>query len=209
VSQSQNTFVVECFIDELAHLARIEPLRYRLGLLGSHPRLAAVLRLAAERAGWGSPLPPGRGRGVAICTYGSTCVAQIAEVALIEDRLRVERVTCAIDCGIVINPLGVEAQIEGGIGWGLSAALAQRITFRDGRAEQSGFSDFPVLRMADMPRVDVHIARSQEEPGGVGEPGVSPIAPAVANALFAAAGQRVRRLPLSEALPLASRRTGQ
>ncbi len=202
VGASYNAFVVESFVDELAHAAGTDPVAYRRALLGRSPRHAGVLELAAQKAGWGQPLPPGRGRGVAVAfSYGSWA-AEVAEVSVDGDgRVRVHRVVCAVDCGLAINPDQVAAQMEGGIVWGLTAALRGEITIRDGRVQQSNFHDYPMLRIEEMPAVEVHIVPSAEAPGGVGEPGVPPLAPAVANAVFAATGRRVRRLPIrAEAL---------
>ncbi|HEX9756141.1 MAG TPA: molybdopterin cofactor-binding domain-containing protein, partial [Gemmatimonadales bacterium] len=198
VGNTHNAFVVECFVDELAEAAGQDPVAFRRSLLGNAPRHRAVLDLAAERAGWGAPLPAGRGRGVAVhASFGSFC-AQVAEVSVEAGQVRVHRVVCAFDCGIVLNPDTVAAQLEGGIAFGLGAALKGRITLGRGRVVQSTFQDYPVLRMDEMPVVETHLVRSDAEPGGVGEPGVPPIAPAVANAVFAVTGNRVRRLPLSQ-----------
>jgi isoquinoline 1-oxidoreductase beta subunit len=155
-----------------------------------------VLNLAADKAGWGSPLPPGRARGVAVHESFGSHVAQVAEVSLENGRIRVHRVVCAIDCGIAVNPATIEAQMESGIAFGLGAALESAITFKDGRVQQSNFDDYRVLRLPDMPKVEVHIVPSRERPGGVGEPGTPPIAPAVANAVAALTGRRLRELPL-------------
>ena len=198
VGHSSNIFVVESFIDELAAAAKADAYQYRRSLMETRPRLRAVLDLAAEKAGWGSALPPGHGRGIGLVEKDDSCCAQVAEVSVNpEGVLSVHRVVCAIDCGTVVNPDGVRAQIEGGIMFGLSLALGEAITIRRGRVEQSNFHDYPVMRIGAAPKVEVHIVSSQEAPGGVGEPGVPPIAPAVANAIFAATGQRVRSLPFS------------
>jgi isoquinoline 1-oxidoreductase beta subunit len=155
------------------------------------------LERAAQKAGWGTPLPSGRARGIALHESFGSFVAQVAEVSLDPPgKVRVHRVVCAVDCGRVVNPNTVEAQMESGIVYGLSAALYGAITFKDGRVEQSNFNNYPVLRMNEMPNVEVYIMPSQEQPGGVGEPGVPPIAPAVTNALFAITGKRIRRLPI-------------
>jgi isoquinoline 1-oxidoreductase beta subunit len=197
VGASQNAFITESFVDELAHAAGKDPYEYRRGLLGRSPRHRGVLELAAARAGWDAPPPPGRHRGIAVAfSYGSWA-AEVAEVSVAEDgTVRVHRVVCAIDCGLAVNPDQVRAQMEGGIVWGLTAALRGRITLADGRVEQSNFHDYPMLRLYEMPVVEVHIVPSAEAPGGVGEPAVPPLAPAVTNAVFAATGRRIRRLPI-------------
>ncbi|MGC2062364.1 MAG: xanthine dehydrogenase family protein molybdopterin-binding subunit [Thermodesulfovibrionales bacterium] len=197
VGHSHTAFVVESFIDELAHAAGKDPYEYRLALLGKHPRHKTVLELAAKKAGWGSPPPKGRARGIAVHESFGSFVAQVAEVSVSPSgEVRVHNVTCAIDCGRTVNPSTVTAQVESGIVYGLSAALFGAITFKNGSVEQDNFHDYPVVRMKDMPRVDVHIVPSQESPQGVGEPGVPPIAPAVCNAVFALTGKRIRRLPI-------------
>jgi isoquinoline 1-oxidoreductase subunit beta len=199
VGHSHTAFVMESAIDELAHAAKQDPLAYRQRLLAKHPRHLGALNLAAEKAGWGTPLPAGRARGIAVHESFGSWVAQVAEVSLEGSRLRVHRVTCAIDCGVCFNPAGVAAQMESGIVYGLSAALYGRITMKDGRVEQSNFHDYPVLRLDEMPRIEVHVVPSTEKSGGAGEPGTPPIAPAVANALFALNGRRLRRLPFDVA----------
>jgi isoquinoline 1-oxidoreductase beta subunit len=196
VGASNNAFVIESFVDELAHAARRDPLEYRLAMLGDAPRHRAVLELVAARSGWGSPMTPGRGRGVAVYRSFDGVVAQVAEVSVADGVIRVERVVCAIDCGIAVTPDAVRAQLEGAIAFGLSAALHEEIHITEGRVAQASFQDYPLLSLAEMPKVEVHIVPSQHAPGGVGEPGVPVIAPAVANAVFAATGQRLRRLPL-------------
>ncbi len=197
VGASQNAFTIECFVDELARAAGKDPLAFRLGLLAHEPRHRAVLELAAERAGWQDKIAKGRGRGIAVYRSYGSWVAQVAEVSVGEGGAwRVERVVCAADCGTVINPDAVCAQMEGAIVFGLSAALHGEITLHDGAVVQSGFEDYPILRMRDTPEIEVHLVPSRAHPGGVGEPGVPPVAPAVANALFAATGRRMRRLPL-------------
>jgi isoquinoline 1-oxidoreductase subunit beta len=197
VGPSQNAFIVESFVDELAHAAGKDPYEYRRGLLGKAPRHKAVLELVASKAGWGSPLPAGRGRGIAVCfSYGSYA-AHVAEVAVADDgTVRVDRVVCAIDCGIAVNPDQVKAQMEGGVVYALTAALFGEITVDQGRVQQSNFHNYPMLRMAQTPVTEVHILDSGEAPGGLGEPGVPTVAPAVTNAIFAATGKRVRRLPI-------------
>lgn len=196
VGHSHTAFVVETFLDEVAAAAGKDPVQFRRSLLGKHPRHLGVLDLAAAKAGWGTPLPPGRARGVAVHSSFGSFVAQVAEVSLEGSRPRVHRVVCAVDCGRYVNPDTIEAQMESGIAFGLSAALYGAITFKDGRVEQSNFDDYPVLRMRQMPAVEVYRVESGEKPGGIGEPGTPPIAPAVANALFALTGKRVRRLPI-------------
>lgn len=196
VGHSYNAFFVESFVDELAHAAGQDPVAWRLALLGGHPRHRAVLEKAAAHAGWGQPLPPGRARGVALHeSFGSIC-AQVAEVSIVDGEPRVHRVVCVIDCGVVVNPDTVEAQMHSAIVYGLSAALYGEITVRDGRIEQSNYGDYRMLSMEAMPQIEVIALPGSDLPGGVGEPGTPPIAPAVANALFALTGKRLRRLPL-------------
>ncbi len=195
VGHSHTAFAMESMIDELALAAGIDPVAYRRRLLAGQPRHLGVLELAATKAGWGAPLPAGRARGVAVHESFGSYVAQVAEVSVQDGRIRVHRVVCAIDCGVAVNPLTIEAQMQSGIAFGLGAALESRITFKDGRVEQSNFDDYRVLRLPDMPQVEVHIVPSRDKPGGVGEPGTPPIAPAVANAVAALTGQRLRELP--------------
>jgi isoquinoline 1-oxidoreductase beta subunit len=202
VGSSHTAFSTETFIDEAASAAGADPVAFRRALLADHPRHRGVLDLVARMAGWSIPLAPGeagekRGRGIAVHESFHTFVAEVAEVTVKPDgRFSVDRVVCAVDCGVAVNPDIIRAQMEGGIGFGLSAALYGEITLREGAVVQSNFPDYPIVRMDTMPRVEVHIVESQEKPTGVGEPGVPPIAPAVANALFAATGQRLRKLPL-------------
>lgn len=201
VGHSQNVFFIEGFIDELAAAAKADPYEYRRALLGKQPRYKAVLELAAQKAGWGSPLPAGVFRGIAVAQSFGSYVAEVAEVSIGADGTpKVHRVVAAVDCGMTVNPQTIERQIEGGIVYGLSAALYGRIGFKDGRVEQGNFNDYPVLRMNEMPKVEVHILPSTEKPGGIGEPGTPPIAPAVANAIFAATGQRLRSMPFTGAV---------
>jgi isoquinoline 1-oxidoreductase beta subunit len=196
VGSSQNAYVTECFLDELAAAAGKDPYAFRRALLAKHPRHLGVLELAAQKAGWGKPLPSGRARGIAVAeSFGSYC-AQVAEVSVERGQVRVQRVVCAIDCGMVVNPDTIVAQMESGIVFGLTAALKGEITIKGGRVVQSNFHDYPLLRLDEMPEIEVHIVKSSEHPGGVGEPGTPPIAPAVANAVFAATGKPVRRLPI-------------
>lgn len=198
VGHSHTAFVMESFLDELAHAAGKDPFQYRRDLLTKHPRHLKALETAAEKAGWGKPLPAGRGMGIAVHESFGSFIAQVAEVSLgAKGELRIHRVVCAIDCGRIVNPDTIMAQMESGITFGLSAALYGAITLKDGRVQQGNFHDYPIVRMAAMPEVEVHIVPSDEPPGGVGEPGVPPIAPAVANALFAVSGARVRSLPIT------------
>jgi isoquinoline 1-oxidoreductase beta subunit len=200
VGSSHTAFAVEAFIDEVAHAAGQDPLSFRRKLLEKQPRMKAVLELAAEKAGWGTPLPPGKGRGIAVAEAFKTVVAQVAEVSVDKDgAVRVDRVVCAVDCGTPINPDIIAAQMEGGIGFGLGAVLYGAITLKDGRVEQDNFNGYRVLRINEMPKVEVYIVPSGEPPTGVGEPGVAPVGPAVANAIFAATGKRHYVLPLSKA----------
>ncbi|MTW11129.1 molybdopterin-dependent oxidoreductase [Pseudoduganella eburnea] len=202
VGSTHTAYSTETFIDELAGSAGKDPVAYRLALLGKHPRHAGVLKLAAEKAGWGQPLPAGqagtrRGRGIAVHEAFGTYVAEVAEVTVSADgSFSVDRVVCAVDCGIVVNPDIVRAQLEGGVGFALSAALHGAITLKDGAVEQSNFHDYAPIRINEMPKVEVHIVPSAEKPSGIGEPGVPPLAPALANALAAATGKRVRSLPI-------------
>jgi isoquinoline 1-oxidoreductase beta subunit len=197
VGHSHNGFAVESFLDELAHAAGKDPYEYRRALLSKKPRHKRALELAAEKAGWGKPLPEGRGRGLAVHESFGSFVAQVAEVTVSkEGKPRVHRVVCAIDCGPVVNPDGVRAQMESGVVFGLTAALYGEITFEKGRVKQRNFHDYPMLRMNEMPVVEAHIVPSTDKMGGVGETGVPPIAPAVANAIFAVTGKRIRRLPI-------------
>jgi isoquinoline 1-oxidoreductase beta subunit len=197
VGHSHNAFVVESFLDELARAAGKDPYQFRRILLAKHPRHLKVLDCVCDNAGWGTPLPEGRGRGLALHESFGSFIAHVAEVSVSkEGKVTVHRVVCAIDCGPVVNPDGVRAQMEGGIVFGLTAALYGEITFERGRVKQRNFHDYPMLRMNEMPAVEVHIVPSTEKMGGVGEPGVPSIAPAVANAIFALTGKRIRRLPL-------------
>lgn len=200
VGHSQNAFAVECFLDELAAAGEKDPYELRRQLLHRHPRQQAVLELAARKGDWGDPLPPGRGRGIAAHASFGSCVAQVVEVTVsAEGEVRVDRVVCTIDCGTAVNPNIVEAQMEGSVIFGLSAALTGEITLRRGRVVQKDIHEYPALRMRDAPVIEVHIMPSRELPCGVGEPGVPPIAPALVNAIFAATGRRVRRLPVRTA----------
>ncbi|MDD1779575.1 xanthine dehydrogenase family protein molybdopterin-binding subunit [Enterovibrio sp. ZSDZ35] len=197
VGHTHNAFSTETFIDELAVKAGKDPVAYRLSMLEKHPRHKAVLKLAAEKANWGAQLPKGKGRGVAVHESFKSYVAEIAEVSIENGQIIVERVVCAVDCGVAINPDIIEAQMQGAIGFGLSPALLSQITLNEGGTVQSNFHDYLVLREQQMPEIEVHIVPSAEPPTGVGEPGTPPIAAAIANAVFAATGKRLHNLPLS------------
>src|SRR5438309_387502 len=198
VGPSQNGWVVESFVDGLAHAAGKDPYAYRRELVAGQPRLLGVLDLAAQRAGWGTAPPPrGRSRGIALWQFGETFLSQVAEVSVAPDgTVRVHRVVCAADCGILVNPDTVEAQLQGAIVFGLTAALYGEITIERGRVAQSNFSDYRMLALAEMPEIEVHLVPSEAPPSGVGEAGLPPIAPAVCNAIFAGTGKRTRRLPI-------------
>jgi isoquinoline 1-oxidoreductase beta subunit len=197
VGHSHTAFVVESFIDEVVHATAQDPYEYRRKLLVKHPRHYGVLKLAAEKTGWGKPLPKGHGRGIAVHESFGSFVAQVAEVSVNPTgEVRVHKVVCAIDCGRIVNPDTIKAQMESGIVFGLSAVLHGEITFQNGRVKQSNFHDYPILRMNESPAIEVYIVPSEEKSGGVGEPGVPPIAPAVCNAIFAVTGERIRRLPI-------------
>lgn len=197
VYPSQTAFANECFLDEMAESAGQDPVQFRRGLLKNAPRHLAVLELAAAKAGWGAPLK-GRSRGIALHRFWSdTIVAEVAEVSIEKGKVRVHRVTCAVDCGLPVNPDGVRVQIQSGVMYGLSAALYGQITVEGGRIQQSNFHDYPVVRMPEAPEIEVHIVPSTERPKGVGEPGTPPIAPAVVNAVSRLTGKRIRKLPIS------------
>src|SRR2546425_1605068 len=196
VGHSHTGFSVEAFLDEVAHAGGKDPYELRRALLAKQPRMLAVLDLAAQKAKWGSKLPPGVGRGIATHFSFDSYVAQVIEASVEKGEVRVHRVVCAVDCGIVINPDTVRAQMEGGIIFGLTAALKTEITLKDGKVEQGNFHDYQMLRIFESPEIEVHIVPSSESPTGVGEPGVPPVAPALANAIFAATGKRIRRLPI-------------
>jgi len=200
VGHSHTAFVMESLVDELAHSASKDPVKYRRALLKNHPRHLAALNLAASKAGWESPLAKGMFRGVAVHESFGSFVAQVAEISVDKDEVKVHRVVCAIDCGLVVNPDSLQAQLESAIAFGLGAALQSEITFKDGKVQQSNFNDYQVLRMSQMPKVEVHIVPSTDKMGGAGEPGVPPIAPAVTNAIFAATGKRLRTLPIGDQL---------
>jgi isoquinoline 1-oxidoreductase beta subunit len=198
VGHSGNAFVVETFMDQLAKAAKQDPVIFRRELLAKEPRALGVLNLVAEKSEWNKPLPKGVTRGIAVHKSFGTWVAQVAEVRVKADgSFRVERVVCAVDCGVAVNPDVIRAQMEGGIGMGLSVALGEAITLKNGVVEQTNYHTYPVMRIDSMPKVEVHIVPSAEAPSGVGEPGLPPIAGAVANALCAATGKPITRLPLA------------
>ena len=199
VGSTRGTFVVESFIDELAARAGQDPLAYRIALLEKNPRARAVLQLAAQSAGWGKPLPARQGRGIALCIGFGSFVAQVMQVS-VDKRGSVTptHVWCAVDCGVQVNPDTIRAQMESGIIFGLSAALHGEITIKDGRVQQTNFGDYRVLRINEVPRIDVALVQSLEAPGGIGEPGTSCVMPALTNAIFAASGERIRKLPVGE-----------
>jgi isoquinoline 1-oxidoreductase beta subunit len=206
VGSSHNAFTVESFVDELAHAADEDPLEFRLSLLKNHPRAKRVLTTAAEKAGWGKPLSKGQARGIAYHLSFGSYVAEVAEVSVDKKTgmVTVHKVTCAVDCGGVVNPAIVKAQMMGGIIMGLSAALKEKIEIAEGGIKSANFADYELLRMSEAPEVDVHIVKSTEKQGGIGEPGVPPIAPAVANAVFTATRARIRRLPMKPETVLAA-----
>jgi isoquinoline 1-oxidoreductase beta subunit len=206
VGSSHNAFTVETFIDDLAHAAKKDPLEFRLALLKNHPRAQRVLETAAQKAGWAKPLPKGRTRGIAYHLSFGSYVAEVAEVSVdsTSGAIKVHRVTCAVDCGPVVNPAIVSAQMIGGITMGLSAALKEKIEIANGGIKSENFGDYEILRMNETPEIDVHIVKSTDAVGGIGEPGVPPAAPAVANAVFAATGARIRQLPMRPDVVLAA-----
>ncbi|CAH2401434.1 molybdopterin cofactor-binding domain-containing protein [Mesorhizobium ventifaucium] len=197
VGATRNIPVIEGGIDELAHAAGVDPLDYRRRLLQHKPRLLGALHVAAEKAGWTTALPQGQGRGIALTEDFGSFAAMISEVTVvINGMLKIDRIICAVDCGQVINPDTVEAQIQSGIIYGLSAALYGRITVHNGAVVESNFDDSPVLRMNETPRIEVHIVPSSEAPGGIGELGTPGVAPSLFNAIFVVTGKRLRSLPI-------------
>jgi isoquinoline 1-oxidoreductase beta subunit len=197
VGPSHNVFMTESFIDELAAAAKQDAVAYRLALLDNSPRAKAVLALAAEKAGWGQALPKGSGRGVSLQNAFGSYMAQVAEVEVSKDgTVRVRHVVCAMDCGTVVNPDTVQAQLQSGIIFGATAALHGEITLKNGRVEQTNFDTYQMIRMNEAPAIEVHLVRSSEPPGGMGETGTSAIVPAIANAIFAATGKRLRKMPI-------------
>jgi isoquinoline 1-oxidoreductase beta subunit len=198
VGPVKNVFVVESLMDDLAAAAKQDPVVYRRSLLSRNPRALAVLNLAAEKAGWGQPLPPRRGRGVSLQYAFGGYMSQVAEVEVAPDgALKVHRIVCAADCGIVVNPNTIAAQVEGGTLFGLTAALYGAITLKGGRVEQSNFHDYRPMRMNEVPVVETHIVKSAEAPGGFGEAPCACVAPAITNAIFAVTGKRIRTLPIN------------
>jgi isoquinoline 1-oxidoreductase subunit beta len=197
VGHTHTAFAMESMIDELAHAAGADPLAYRLTLLKAQPRHAAALKLAAEKAGWGKPLPAGHALGLAVHESFGTIVAQAAQVSIDSGRIRVHQISCAVDCGTPVNPLGIEAQVQGAIAFGMTAALYGKLTLKDGQVVESNFHDYKMVRMFEMPKVSVHLIKSGAKMGGIGEPGTPPVAPAIANAVYALTKKRLRTLPLS------------
>ncbi len=197
VGPVKNVFIVESFVDELAHAAKLDPVAYRRALLAKNPRALAVLNLAAEKAGWGSSLPAGQGRGVSLQHAFGGYLSQVAEVEVTRDgTVRVKRIVCAVDCGVIINPDIVAAQMEGGTIFGLTAAMYGQINLENGRVKQGNFNTYRPIRMNEAPVVETHLVKSTEAPGGIGEAGTAIVAPAVTNAIFAATGKRIRTLPI-------------
>lgn len=202
VGSTHAAYATEVFIDEVARVAKKDPVAFRRELLAKHPRHLGVLNLAAEKAGWDQPLPTGKARGIAVHESFRTFVAQVAEITIKPDKtFTVDRVVCAVDCGIVVNPDVVAAQMEGGIGFGLSSILHEAVTLTGGVVDQSNFSDYTILRNSEMPKIEVHIVPSTAIPTGVGEPGTPPIGPAVANAILAATGKAPHKLPIGTSIP--------
>jgi len=196
VSHALNVFANESFIDEMAVAAGKDPFEFRKGLLDKQPRFKNVLELAAQKSGWGKSLPKGRSRGIALMEGYDTYMAIVAEVSASGDKVKVHRVTIAVDMGQMLNPNIVEQQIESNIIFGLTAVLYGEITLKDGRVQQTNFHQYQMVRMNEVPKIDMHIVKSTEKPGGIGEPATALIGPAVANAVFAATGKRLRKLPL-------------
>ncbi|MFM0202158.1 xanthine dehydrogenase family protein molybdopterin-binding subunit [Paraburkholderia fungorum] len=203
VGPTRSTFVVESFIDELAAQAKVDPVKYRRDLLGKTPRALNVLNTATQAANWGSAVPTGQGRGVSVMHAFGSFFAIVVDVAVDQGEVAVKRVVCAVDCGMVVNPNTIEAQVQGGIIFGITAALYSQITIKDGRVEQNNFTDYRMLRIDQTPPIEVHIVKSSEAPGGIGEPGTAALAPALTNAIYAATGKRLRQLPVGSQLQTA------
>jgi isoquinoline 1-oxidoreductase beta subunit len=201
VGPTRSTFVVESFVDELAASAKTDPVAYRRSLLGKSPRALNVLDVATHAADWGRPVPKGQGRGVSVMHAFGSFFSMVVDLT-VDDKgeVRVNRVVCAVDCGMVVNPDTIEAQVEGGIIFGITAALYSEITIEHGRVAQHNFTDYRMLRMDQSPQIDVHIVKSAEAPGGIGEPGTAALAPALTNAVYAATGKRLRQLPVGKQL---------
>jgi len=197
VSHALNVFANESFIDEMAVAAGKDPYEYRLSLLDKQPRFKNVLQLAAQKAGWGKPLPKGRARGIALMEGYDTYMAQVVEASAEGGRIRVHRVVVAVDLGRMVNPNIVQQQLEGNIIFGMQASLYGNITLKDGRVEQQNFNTYQLPRMPETPKIEMHIVDSKEKPGGIGEPGMALFSPALANALFALTGKRQRKMPFS------------
>lgn len=197
VGATHNTFMAESFIDELAHKFNKDPVEYRLARLDESPRAKNVLELATKKAGWGSPLPKGHGRGVSVQHAFGSFISQVVEVEVQGDEIAIKKVVCVIDCGMVVNPNHVIAQMEGGINFGISGAMWGEITVNDGKVDQSNYHNYRVMRMNESPLIEVHIVQNTEAPGGIGEPGTAALAPALTNAIFAATGKRIRKLPIA------------
>lgn len=202
VGHTHTAYVMETMIDEIAAVSGKDPVEFRLSLLGKHPRHVGVLKLAAEKAGWSTPPKDGVFRGVAVHESFKSFVAEVAEVRIVDGKPKVEQVVAAVDCGLAVDPDNIKAQVEGGVGFGLGAVLHSKVTLKDGIVDQGNFDTYEVLRMNEMPHVEVHLVPSAEPPTGIGEPGVPPIGPAVANAVALATGQRVRVLPFADGLKL-------
>jgi isoquinoline 1-oxidoreductase beta subunit len=200
---THNVFVVESFIDELAAQAKVDPVKYRRDLLGKTPRALNVLNVATQAAGWGSAVPKGQGRGVSVMHAFGSFFSMVVDVSVDKGEVAVKRVVCAVDCGMVVNPDTIEAQVQGGVIFAITAALYSEITIKDGRVEQNNFTDYRMLRIDQAPPIEVHIVKSSEAPGGIGEPGTAALAPALTNAIFAATGKRIRQLPVGSQLQTA------
>jgi isoquinoline 1-oxidoreductase beta subunit len=203
VGPTRSTFVVESFIDELAAQAKVDPVKYRRDLLGKTPRALNVLDTATQAAGWGSTVPKGQGRGVSVMHAFGSFFAMVVDLMVDQGEVTVNRVVCAVDCGMTVNPNTIEAQVQGGIIFGITAALYSEITIKDGRVEQNNFTDYRMLRIDQTPPIEVHIVKSTEAPGGIGEPGTAALAPALTNAIYAATGNRLRQLPVGSQLQTA------